>query len=213
MVSPAEFVPLAEDIGLIVQLGEWVLWTACRQARVWSEQCKLPLTVGVNVSPRQLKAGNFDQTLERVLRETGLDPSRLQIEITETVLLEDPATASGMLERIRALGIQIALDDFGIGYSSLNYLRHLPLDFLKIDQTFVRDLGKDPNAEAIATTILTLAHTLGMEVVAEGVEHERQLRFLAAGSCDYMQGTYISGALPMELASAYLLKTDNPTSH
>ena len=199
MISPAEFIPLAEETGLIVPLGRWVLETACRQLVSWASTPETAqLTLSVNVSARQIYQPDFvDQVLE-VVEKSGADPRRLKLELTESTLASDIA---GVIEKMRLLkqkGIGFALDDFGTGYSSLTYLKRLPLDELKIDQSFVRDVLTDSNDAAIARTIVALAHSLGLEVIAEGVETPEQWKFLAELGCPAYQGYYFARPVPIE---------------
>jgi EAL domain-containing protein (putative c-di-GMP-specific phosphodiesterase class I) len=198
MVSPAEFIPVAEQSGLIIALGQWVLEQACAQLLAWSANAATSgLTIAVNVSARQFRHPDFcDQTLE-LLRSSGANPNRLKLELTESLLLTDIEDAVDKMGRLRATGVGFALDDFGTGYSSLSYLKRLPLDQLKIDQSFVRDVLVDPNDAAIARTILNLAESLDLGVVAEGVETEGQRAFLIASGCKAFQGYLFSRPLPL----------------
>ncbi len=197
MMPPADFIPIAEETGLINELGSWVLRTACLRmaelARVQPDTAEL--TVSVNISPRQFVEDSFVEEIERVLAATGLAPRRLGLEITETVLMESPAVAAQTLHRIRALGVRVLLDDFGMGYSSLSYLRRFPIDCLKIDRTFTQSVPGHAEDEAIMQAILTLADALGLEVVAEGVESEEQRLHLSGLHCGYAQGFYFSHPL------------------
>ncbi len=197
VLPPAEFIPVAEETGLINELGSWVLRTAChRMAELARSQPETAeLTVSVNVSPRQFAQDGFLEEVERVLAATGLAPRRLGLEITETVLMESPAAAAQTLHRLRALGVRVLLDDFGVGYSSLSYLRRFPIDCLKIDRTFTQSVPGHVEDEAIIQAILTLAEALGLEVVAEGVESEEQRQHLSGLHCGYAQGFYFSHPL------------------
>jgi EAL domain-containing protein (putative c-di-GMP-specific phosphodiesterase class I) len=183
LVSPAQFIPLAEETGLIVELGDWVMRDACHQAAQWSWGGR----VSVNVSSTQFLLGDVVETVRGALAASGLRPSALEIEITESVLLESDRRVLQALGELRALGVTVALDDFGTGYSSLSYLSKLPVDKLKIDQSFVRSLP-DPHNEAIIEAIVTMAHQLGKSVVAEGIEMEAQRDYLAAVGCEVGQG-------------------------
>ncbi len=194
MVSPADFVPLAEETGLIVPIGEWVLRSACRQNKAWQDAGLPKLRISVNLSARQFRERNLIETVRRVLRETGLAPEFLELELTES-LLQHVDTAEVVLKELHALGVHISVDDFGTGYSSLNYLKRFPIDNLKIDRSFVRDVINDPDDAAITDAIITMAHTLGIHVVAEGVETREQLAFLHQHRCDLMQGYYFSKPL------------------
>ncbi|MDA8163931.1 MAG: EAL domain-containing protein [Desulfobacteraceae bacterium] len=193
--SPAEFIPLAEETGLIVPLGEWILATACRQTKEWRDAGH-PLTVAVNFSPRQFTQPGLIERLREILAGSGLPPAALELEITESVVMEEEEEVLAILRELRDLGILLALDDFGTGYSSLHYLRQLPLHSLKIDRSFVRDIPADRDGMAITAAILSMARDLGLEVVAEGVETEAHLRFLGARGCRWGQGYLFSPPLP-----------------
>jgi diguanylate cyclase (GGDEF)-like protein/PAS domain S-box-containing protein len=198
MVSPAEFIPLAEETGLIVAIGEWVLRTACRQAKAWQETGILLPRVAVNISVLQFVQPGFPGLVGRVLHETGLEPLALELEITESLLMKDPEGATHTLQLLKDLGVQLALDDFGTGYSSLSRLKQLPLDRLKIDRAFVREVNSQPDDAAIVTAVIAMAESMGLKVIAEGVENEAQLRFLKARRCDEIQGYYLSRPLPVD---------------
>jgi len=193
MVSPADFIPVAEQNGLIVELGQWVLRQACRQLARWAESPDTrDWTLAVNVSAREFRHAQFDQRVIDLVHEMGINPGRLKLEVTESMFLHDAAEVAARMEKLRHFGIRFALDDFGTGYSSLSYLKRLPLDELKIDQSFVRDLLVDEDDAAIVRAILTLASTLGLAVVAEGVEQVGQRDFLARNGCRTFQG-YLFG--------------------
>ena len=194
MVMPSDFVPLAEETGLIVPLGEWVIREAMREAARWSE----PLTVAVNVSPVQMRSPNLLPTIIHALAETGLDPARFEIEITEGVLLNDSEANMALLHKMRDLGIKIALDDFGTGYSSLNYLRTFPFDKIKIDRSFVSDLESREDCRAIVSAVIGLAQNLGMVTLAEGVEDDAQLEQLRREGCSMVQGWLFGKAMPAD---------------
>jgi EAL domain-containing protein (putative c-di-GMP-specific phosphodiesterase class I) len=187
-----------EETGIVIPVGEWVLRTACEQARAWEETDDLlPLRVAVNLSTRQFKRHDLTETISRVLRLTGLDPRRLELEITESILMENAQTSGVKLAKLKTdEGIRVSIDDFGTGYSSLSYLKRFPLDVLKIDQSFVRDIADDPDNAAIVSAIIALAHNLRLEVIAEGVETEAQLSYLRERGCDQIQGFYFSRPLP-----------------
>jgi diguanylate cyclase (GGDEF)-like protein/PAS domain S-box-containing protein len=203
MISPDQFIPLAEETGLIVPLGAWVLEAACREAASWPSQYR----VAVNVSPRQFTGGDFPSLVAGVLRRTGLPAGRLEIEITETLLIKDGEAALGILRRLKQSGVRIALDDFGTGYSSLSYLQRFPFDKVKIDQSFVRTLSSSEDARAIVGAILAMGHQLRLEVTAEGVETLEQLAFLRSQQCDQVQGFLLSRPLPQENVRDYILRT------
>jgi diguanylate cyclase (GGDEF)-like protein/PAS domain S-box-containing protein len=191
VISPARFVPVAEEAGLVGAIGEWVLRTACRQIRAWQD-AGFALQVAVNVSARQFQQYDVADLVLKVMQECGVRAEHLEVELTESAVMNDAENSIITLERLADSGVQIAIDDFGTGYSSLSYLKRLPLDVLKIDQSFVRDISSDPNDAAIVRAIITLARSLGIKVIAEGVENEAQLAFLNAYGCQYAQG-YLFG--------------------
>lgn len=198
LISPTEFIPLAEETGLILQIGDWVVREACRAAREWPNH----MSVAVNISPKQFSAPGLASTILQALTSSGLQPSRLELEITESVFILDVERTLGMLHSLRELGVRIALDDFGTGYSSLSYLRSFPFDKVKIDQSFVRDLAeKGTNANAVIRAITTLAEALGMDTLAEGVESQEQCQILRNEGCNFVQGYLFSKPLP-----AYAIK-------
>ena len=198
MVSPARFIGLAEETGLIVPLGAWVLCSAAMQAKAWQDAGLGELRVAVNLSARQFMQKDLVDSIAGVLHECGLAPHCLEVELTESMIMDDVEHAIGILRDLAKLGVQISVDDFGTGYSSLSYLKRLPIDVLKIDQSFVRDITVDPDDAAIVATIISLAHSLRLSVVAEGVETAEQLEFLRSHGCDAMQGYYFSKPLPAE---------------
>jgi len=199
LVSPSEFIPLAEDTGLIVPIGEWVLRQACEQNRRWQEEGFAPIHVAVNISARQFHDQDLSQTVIRILDESGLAPNYLELELTESSIMQNAEFTADVLTRWKNLGINISIDDFGTGFSSLASLKRLPIDALKIDQSFVRDATTDQDDAAIVMAITTLAHNLRLKVVAEGVETEEQLRFLQLLRCDEIQGFFFSKPLPADL--------------
>lgn len=188
LIPPDDFIPLAEETGLIVPIGEWVLRTACRQARIWQQRFAADLRMAVNVSTRQLQQPDIAQVIVDILHETGVRPDTIELELTETLLMQNVEAALPTLRRIHAAGIGLAIDDFGVGFSSLSYLRQLPIDAVKIDRSFVRDLTVDPDDAALVAAIIAMAHSLKLEVIAEAVETREQLAFLHAEGCDQMQG-------------------------
>lgn len=196
MVGPDAFIPLAEETGLIVPLGAWVLRTACAQNRAWQEAGLPDLTVAVNLSPRQFRQQDIASLVEDALAGAGLDPCFLELEITEGMVMRDAERVALVLGDLKRLGVSLAMDDFGTGYSSLGYLKRFPFDKLKIDKSFVRDITCDPDNAAIAKAILAMAHSLQMKVIAEGVETQGQLNYLRAHGCDEMQGYYFSPPVP-----------------
>jgi diguanylate cyclase (GGDEF)-like protein/PAS domain S-box-containing protein len=196
VVSPAKFIAIAEECGLIVPIGRWVLHEACRQARAWQVAGLPPTCVAINISSAELRDRGFVANLRAVLRETGLDPRYLELELTETVLMEDSRSAAEVLAELKAIGVQLALDDFGTGYSSLSYLKRFPIDTLKIDQSFVRDLETDTDDAGIVTAVIGMGKSLNMRIVAEGVETREQLEFLQERNCPQGQGFYFSRPVP-----------------
>jgi EAL domain-containing protein (putative c-di-GMP-specific phosphodiesterase class I) len=191
-VLPADFVPLLEETGLIVPVGEWVMQSASRQARRWRDAGLKPVTMAVNLSARQFLDQHLERTVKRILGGAGIDAKLMQIEITESMLIGDPDKAARILRALAETGLQISVDDFGTGYSSLAYLKRFPLDALKIDRSFVRDIVRNGDDAAIAVAVIDLGHALQLEVVAEGVETRAQLDFLARHGCDEIQGFYFS---------------------
>lgn len=198
LLSPAEFIPLAEDNGLILPIGEWVLRTACRQNREWQERGFTAMRVGVNVSARQFHQQHLAEMVLKILEETGLAPEYLDLELTESSIMSNAQATIDVLTKLKAMDVTISIDDFGTGFSSLSYLKRLPIDALKIDKSFVRDVTTDPDDAALVMAIVTLAHNLRLQVVAEGVETEEQLRFLHLLRCDEVQGYLFSKPLPAE---------------
>ena len=197
MISPASFIPLAEESGLILAMGEWILREACREAASWTA----PLQIAINLSPVQFRHGDLAALVHTVLLETGLSPSRLELEITEGVLIGDFSRAVAILRRLKALGVRIAMDDFGTGYSSLSYLQSFPFDKIKIDKAFISNLERNPQSATIIRAVIGLARGLALPVLAEGVETKEQLAFLERESCDEVQGYLIGRPQPIELYS------------
>ncbi|SFP63130.1 EAL domain, c-di-GMP-specific phosphodiesterase class I (or its enzymatically inactive variant) [Mesorhizobium sp. NFR06] len=193
-IPPAEFIPVAEESGLIVSLGEWVLRQACREAASWAKSVQ----IGVNLSPVQFRQGDLPSLVHQILLETGLNPNRLELEITESVLFDDLSRASSILRRLKSLGVKIALDDFGTGYSSLSYLQSFPFDKIKIDKSFVGMIQKNPQTVAIIRAIVGLGRGLSMDIIAEGVETLEQLTFLSEEGCHALQGYLIGRPHPIE---------------
>jgi diguanylate cyclase (GGDEF)-like protein len=192
LVSPAEFIPLAEEIGVIVPIGEWVLRTACAEAAGWPSECR----VAINVSPAQFSSRNLVSAVTDALAAAGLAPHRLELEITESVLLENSAAVTATLDQLNALGVRISMDDFGTGYSSLSYLQKFPFDKIKIDASFIHSLGRGEESIAIVRAIAGLGKSLGITTTAEGVETEEQLESILAEGCDEVQGYYFSAPRP-----------------
>ena len=207
MVSPAQFIPVAEESSLILDIGLWVLDTACRQLAQWggNEQTR-NLELAINVSAQQFRLHGFVDVVAAALRAHQVDPSRLKLELTESVVLSDVADVVAKMHALKALGVKLSLDDFGTGYSSLSYLKQLPLDQIKIDQSFVRDIATDPNDAVMVKTIIDMAQNFRLNVIAEGVETEAQLEFLKQNGCMAYQGYLFSKPVPIEEFEALLGK-------
>ncbi|MFZ2267763.1 MAG: EAL domain-containing protein [Azonexus sp.] len=204
MIAPDRFIPVAEETGIIVEIGEWVLLNACRTMKHWLDAGLKPIRIAVNVSARQLRRRDFCETVAGALAESGLPPELLELEITESSVMENPEEAVQILQRLGRMGISLAIDDFGTGYSSLAYLKLFPIDHLKIDRSFVADIEVDLNDRAIAFGTIALAHSLGLNVIAEGVETEDQLELLRSNGCDEIQGYLFSKPLSSAAAFAFL---------
>ncbi|MDO8413969.1 MAG: EAL domain-containing protein [Gallionellaceae bacterium] len=196
LVPPGKFIPIAEDCGLIVPIGVWVLHTACAQNKAWQQAGLKPVCVAVNLSARQFRQQDLVEVVSRVLQETGLDPTLLELELTESLIMQNVNTAIDTLTQLKDMGVKLSIDDFGTGYSSLSYLKRFPIDFLKIDQSFVRDITTDKDDAAIAKTIISMSHDMELKVIAEGVETEAQESFLRQYHCDEMQGYFFSKPVP-----------------
>jgi EAL domain-containing protein (putative c-di-GMP-specific phosphodiesterase class I) len=198
LIGPGEFIPVAEETGLIIPIGRWVLSEACRQLREWQGEDPggAPAVVGVNLSPRQFQDPNLVDEVARVLAETGLNPAALELEVTEAVMMPDLDLAVKTLGQLKALGVRIALDDFGSGYSSLAYLARLPIDTIKVDRSFVAQVLDSPASRAVVRAVASFGAQFGMTVVAEGVETEAQFRQVQALGCDYAQGYYFARPAP-----------------
>jgi len=192
-IAPSMFIPLAEESGTILGMGEWILREACREAASWP----MPLQIAVNLSPVQFMHGDVVSLVHSILLETGLSPGRLELEITEGVLIEDFDRGLALLRRLKGLGVRISMDDFGSGYSSLSYLQAFPFDKIKIDRAFVMNLGRNPQSASIVRAVIGLGHGLEMSIVAEGVETQEQLSFLAEEGCDAVQGFFIGKPAPI----------------
>jgi len=204
MQPPAQFISIAEQTGLIVEMGEWIIEEACRQGMQWQKNGLPPLSVAVNVSAVQFRRGNLDKVIIKALEKTGLNPQLLELELTESILLEDIGHLLAQLDGLKKLGVKLAIDDFGTGYSSLAYLKKFNIDRLKIDQSFVRDINTDPNDAAIVRAIVQMAHTLNLDVIAEGVEDEAILKHLRDCGCDEVQGYLFSKPLPAETFETFI---------
>lgn len=204
MMQPDKFIPLAEETGLIVPIGRIVMMRACVAARRWQE-CGIPgFRVAVNLSPRQFAQSELVADVRHILEDTGLAPEYLELEITESMVMENPERAAAILHELRAVGVKLAIDDFGTGYSSLGYLKRFPVDTLKIDRSFIKDVPADADDVAITHAVIAMGHSLRLLTVAEGVETRAQADFLANNGCDLMQGYLISRPLPMEDMDRFL---------
>ncbi len=206
LVSPGEFIPVAEDCGLILPISKWVLREACKQARAWVDAGLRPTSMAVNISAMEFRDDNFLEIVFTILRETGLDPGSLELELTESVLMRRAESAASVLQTLKARGVRVAVDDFGTGYSSLSYLRKFPIDALKIDQSFVRQITTTPDDTAIVTAVISMGRSLKLRVIAEGVETQEEMAFLQANQCDEAQGYYFSRPVPPQ-QFAKLLET------
>jgi diguanylate cyclase (GGDEF)-like protein len=209
MISPAEFIPVAERTGTISQIGEWTMEQACRQFHEWQAAGQEPLIVAVNLSPAQFKDRNVPQMVRDILRDTKLDPSCLELEITETAVMRDMGDAMDVLHELHEIGVGLSIDDFGTGYSSLSYLRQLPVNRIKIDRSFVSDLDQLDAAATIARAVVMLGKSLGLTVVAEGVEKQAQLEYLRRLDCDEAQGHFFSQPLPADDFHRYVAQYDS----
>jgi EAL domain-containing protein (putative c-di-GMP-specific phosphodiesterase class I) len=203
-ISPTEFITLAEETGLILPIGEWVIRHACKENMLVQQRSGRKLMLAVNVSPRQFQQKNWIDVVRGALDESGMDPAQLELEITEGMLMQNPEESVEMLRVIRKLGVGVVIDDFGTGYSSLSYLTRFPIDKIKIDRSFVRDLTLDVTDAAVIDAIIAMAHSLKIRVIAEGVETPEQLRYLRERGCDEVQGFYFSKAVPVEQIPALL---------
>jgi diguanylate cyclase (GGDEF)-like protein/PAS domain S-box-containing protein len=207
LIQPSEFIPVLEDTGLIVPVGEWIVRTVCEQIKSWTSQGIAPRPIAINLSARQFQQKDLDAFVKSIISETGVDPDFLEFELTESLVMTDAEGATRTLQRLKSCGVRLAIDDFGTGYSSLAYLRRFPVDALKIDRAFIRDVPGRAEDVAITLAIINLAHTLKFKVVAEGVETEEQLRFLRSHGCDEMQGYYF--ARPLTVADSTKALTED----
>jgi EAL domain-containing protein (putative c-di-GMP-specific phosphodiesterase class I) len=196
LLSPVKFIPLAEETGLISSIGKHVCFTACAQNKTWQEAGFFPIRMAINISMHQFNQKDFIKMLTSVLDEVGLAPEYVELEVTESIVMQNLEHTASTLNELKALGIHCAIDDFGTGYSSLSYLKNLPIGKLKLDKSFVRSLTKDPNDDAISKAVISMAHSLNLRVVAEGVETTDQLEFLRAHHCDEAQGFLFGKPLP-----------------
>jgi len=203
-VSPNDFIPVAEELGLIVPIGEWVFRTACRQLKRWEMESVAPMTISINISPRQFMSRRLVSTLLAIVKETGADPKRIELEITETMIMRNIEQSIETLTQLRSAGMQVAVDDFGVGYSSLNQLTRLPASSMKIDRSFIMNLPGDLPSGSITEAIIAMAKRLKLRVIAEGVENRAQLDFLRANHCEAFQGFYFSRPVTALEATAML---------
>jgi EAL domain-containing protein (putative c-di-GMP-specific phosphodiesterase class I) len=204
LIAAGQFIPVMEDSGIVVQVGEWVLQEVCRQLRAWRDAGLRTLPIAVNLSGRQFLSPDLGTFIERTLESHGIEPALIEFEITESSIMRDTAEAVRTLQYLKALGVGIAIDDFGTGYSSLGYLKRFPIKALKIDRSFVRDICEDNDDATITRAIISMAHNLGLKVVAEGVETRAQLDFLAANACDEVQGYLFSKAIGPDEFAAFI---------
>lgn len=204
MIQPNVFIPLAEETGLIVPIGDWVLKEACRQNKAWQDAGIPPFAMAVNISTHQLRHPAFVDTVARTLYETGLEPRYLALEITESIMMENIGTNMNTVAELKKMGLQFAIDDFGVGYSSFSYLRQLPIDTIKIDRSFLKDVSSNPDDAAIVSAIIAMSHGLNLEVIAEGVETEEHRQFLREQGCDLFQGFLLSRPMPPEDVEKFL---------
>jgi predicted signal transduction protein with EAL and GGDEF domain len=210
LLLPTKFIPLAEDTGLILPLGKWVLQTACRQIAAWHKANLCPGRVSVNLTGNQLKNDKVIPTIEQILEENGCQPDWLELEITESVIMEQHGRSFNILQRLKNHGIELAIDDFGTGYSSLAHLKRLPVSRLKIDRSFIRDIPQDASNKAIARAVIAMGKSMGLRVIAEGVETNEQKAFLAAERCDEIQGYIYGPPLPAEQMTRLLSSSSQP---
>jgi EAL domain-containing protein (putative c-di-GMP-specific phosphodiesterase class I) len=206
LVSPEEFIPLAEETGVIFALGTWAFKEACRQMHSWQQQFATtpPCFISINLAVKQLEQPDLVAQFDRILRETGLSPQSVKLEITESSLMDKTSTTAAVITQVRDLGLHVCLDDFGTGYSCMSYLHSFPIDTLKIDRAFVSRMCTDTQSAAIVRTIMTLAHHLGMDVVAEGIEFPQQFLDLKALGCEYAQGHFVAAPLDSQAVEALL---------
>jgi EAL domain-containing protein (putative c-di-GMP-specific phosphodiesterase class I)/ActR/RegA family two-component response regulator len=208
MVPPVRFIPLAEEIGLIYEIGDWVMRTACQQHKVWRQDQVADVAVSVNVSAPQFLQDGFVAAVAAALRDTAIEPNRLELEITESLSMQDPEATMRLLHQIKAMGIKLSIDDFGTGYSNLSYLKRFPVNTVKLDQSFVREIVHNKDDLAISDAIISMAHSLRLSVTAEGVETEAQLALLADHRCDEIQGYYFGRPMPVPACTTFL--RENP---
>ncbi|MCK5912504.1 MAG: EAL domain-containing protein, partial [Desulfuromusa sp.] len=205
LIAPDKFIPLSEETGLIIPMGEWILKTACEQLLIWRKQGYDLRRIAVNLSGKQIQQKNLLEVVERILLETGCPSGSLELEITEGFIMQHPEQSIAVLQRIRALGVELSVDDFGTGHSSLNYLKRLPINRLKIDRTFVWDIGENPDGEAITKAVIAMGQSLNLQITAEGIETPEQRKFLEKHGCNEAQGYMFSRPLPADEVSELLV--------
>ena len=206
LISPAKFIPLAEETGLIMQIGEWTLREACKTTKQWHDEGYEHISVGVNLSPKQFFHPDIANIISNVLNDTGLNPSYLELEITETIIMDNTEMTASILNKIKATGVKISIDHFGTGYTSISHLKKFPISAIKIDSTFIKGIPNTPNDVAITNAFIALAHNLGLEVVAEGVETAEQVQYLSAQNCDMVQGYFLSHPLSAQKITSQFKK-------
>jgi EAL domain-containing protein (putative c-di-GMP-specific phosphodiesterase class I) len=207
ILLPADFIPIAEESGLIIPIGEWIFKEACGQIKHWQQTDFFTrIAVSLNISGRQFRQESLVQSIERILGDFSLNPRCLELELTESVIMDNVEITSGMLKKLKSMGVMLAMDDFGTGYSSFNYLKQFPLDIIKIDRSFIQDVNDRPEDAAIVQAMIAMSHSLKLTVVAEGVETEQQMAFLREHGCDEMQGYLLSRPSPSEDILAFLKK-------
>jgi EAL domain-containing protein (putative c-di-GMP-specific phosphodiesterase class I) len=207
-VSPARFIPVLEETGMVVEVGEWAIREACKQHRTWIDAGLPPIRIAVNLSARQLREISFVSVLQKVLHEAGVGPEGIEIEITESMIMSDTDSAIAALTELHGLGVRVAMDDFGTGYSSLSYLRKFPIDTIKIDGSFVADISTSADDAEIVRTIISMGQTLNKTIVAEGVETEEQLQLLRNFKCDQVQGYLFSRPVPGNELTEFIRETN-----
>ncbi|HEY6095632.1 MAG TPA: EAL domain-containing protein, partial [Gallionellaceae bacterium] len=210
MISPAMFIPIAEETGLMIPLGEWVMRTACHQLHQWQKAGLTTLQMSINLSARQFHQKNLAQVVSAIVVAENVGAAQLEFEITESMAMDNPQETIETMRMLHSLGIRLAIDDFGTGYSSMSYLKRFPVNTLKLDRSFVKDIETDRSDAAICSATIALAHNLGLEVVAEGVETQRQYDYLKQLGCDMIQGFYFSRPLPVDEAEAYIRARNRP---
>ena len=212
LIPPNKFIPMAEQTGLIVPIGDWVLHTACKQNKAWQDAGLPPISIAVNVSARQFKEKNWVSRISHALLESGLDAHYLELEITESLIMQDAEQAVIMMKQIEQLGVQIAIDDFGTGYSSLSSLKNFPVARLKIDKSFVDEIANNEKDKSVASAVIMLGQKLNMRVIAEGVETDAQIKFLNQHNCDEMQGYHFSKPVSAKGVEQLLKNSDTKFS-